>query len=951
MDAAPPGPAARLAVSLLAASVIALGVAVMLGWVLRLPTLVQLLPGYSAMAFVTALDFVALGLALLMRSVYPAGRRAIPILLAIAALGIGAATLAAYAIDAPLYIDFPALHAWLDNHPGRMAPNTALAFVFGAVATLLLLSGDRVLVGTLTLILSFIVGLMGLVGIAGYELRPELLYGWNINVRMALHTATGFILLGSGIGVEAYRRGLLPEYFGHRPDIKIGLIGGALLAGATVIAGLSAFVALQRQTEDTLARGMDLALDNRIALIEAEVERGITGAVLITTHPIVRESLARLRTAPNHAEALRLLRETAFSFLPYGLSAVRLDDHRGREIANRGAWSNPTLTVRLTTAAEADLVWHDRELRLRVRVPVADAGVRLGTLLIERPLFAITAMLNDVIDLGATAEMVLCAERRGRIRCFPSKLQPEVFEVPYAIGGQRLPVSYALAGERGSIITGDYRQQNVLAIYAPVAALGLATVLKVDTVELYRPVRAQLERAIIMLIVLTIAGIVLLRIALLPLVRRMVESESRVRGAFEALNERETRLRAVMDATPDAMVISSTDGRITLVNAQAEQLFGYDRTEMIGQPVELLQPERYRNTHVTHRQRYTDGPRTRPMGDRLELFGRRKDGTEFPIEIGLSPVKTPDGLMIISAVRDITARKQAQEALRASEERFRALARNAPVGIFVTDRDGHCTYVNEHWTRITGQSHDDAVGFGWTRVVHPGDRERLLMEWRSTSQRGDKFTSEYRVVTSDGHNVWVLVGAVPVHDAAGVGSGYIGTVMDISGRKRAEETIRELSLIDELTGLRNRRGFQTLADVELNLARRQGRGLWLFYADLDGMKIINDTFGHTVGDQALKDTAGVLRKTFRDTDVLARLGGDEFAVLSLETKLMAPDAVLARLRANIDAYNRSAARPYQLSISIGAVRFDPEKHAGLDQLLADGDAKMYGVKRGAGIAR
>ena len=165
-------------------------------------------------------------------------------------------------------------------------------------------------------------------------------------------------------------------------------------------------------------------------------------------------------------------------------------------------------------------------------------------------------------------------------------------------------------------------------------------------------------------------------------------------------------------------------------------------------------------------------------------------------------------------------------------------------------------------------------------------------------------------------------------------------------RHRLISALRSLSLIDDLTGLYNRRGFTDLGEQYLKLSRRAARGIALVYVDLDRFKTINDTLGHHVGDRALLKLSDILKASFRRSDIIARMGGDEFAVLAVEATGDGASVLLQRLRERIEDFNQSHREPYQLMVSIGMARHDGDDRVRLEDLLAQADAAMYEEKRG-----
>jgi len=194
-------------------------------------------------------------------------------------------------------------------------------------------------------------------------------------------------------------------------------------------------------------------------------------------------------------------------------------------------------------------------------------------------------------------------------------------------------------------------------------------------------------------------------------------------------------------------------------------------------------------------------------------------------------------------------------------------------------------------------------------------------------------------------NKYLHIKALPRFNDEGELIGLVHVVSDITNKKRFEDDLRKMTITDELTGIFNRRGFFTLAEQQLKVAKREKKRATIIYADLDGFKDINDKCGHEQGDNALIETADLLKESFRESDIIGRIGGDEFVIMVTETTETSIKTLTTRLKANIDASNMRAGKPYHLSLSIGMSRYDPETPCSLDELVSRADKMMYQHKR------
>lgn len=283
----------------------------------------------------------------------------------------------------------------------------------------------------------------------------------------------------------------------------------------------------------------------------------------------------------------------------------------------------------------------------------------------------------------------------------------------------------------------------------------------------------------------------------------------------------------------------------------------------------------------------------------------------------------------------------AKTELMKSEAKYRSLVESTDDSIYLIDRDYRYIFINKKHLLRLGVSEEEIIGKTYGEFHSPEETRVFIENVNSVFETGNSLQHEHR---SERDGRYFLRTLSPVKDQEGNVIAVSVISKNITDIKRMEYEFRKLSLTDELTGLYNRRGFLTLAIQQLKMANRFNGEVCLFYMDLDDLKLINDRFGHKEGDVALIEISNVLKRTFRESDIIARIGGDEFAVLAIGTTDSCEE-IVSRLETNLKVANTLVERGYALSLSIGTSHCNPQNPISIEELLIQADKAMYEKKR------
>lgn len=277
------------------------------------------------------------------------------------------------------------------------------------------------------------------------------------------------------------------------------------------------------------------------------------------------------------------------------------------------------------------------------------------------------------------------------------------------------------------------------------------------------------------------------------------------------------------------------------------------------------------------------------------------------------------------------------------EERYRHLVEGTHGLICTHDLEGNLLTINPSACRTLGYECGELIGRNLCDLIVPSRREffPIFLERINVKEADQGLllleARDGRELVFQYHNIKITKNVAEPY--------VLGHAYDITEITQLQAKLTELTVTDDLTGLNNRRGFHDRARDRMSLARRFKENLMLIFADVDGLKKINDRLGHAAGSELIIDTGEILKDSFRQSDVIARWGGDEFVILLARASDTTPDVIIERVHQKISDFNITAKRPYKLSVSLGIVHVDPEAGLTLEQIIANADTSMYEQKR------
>lgn len=407
-----------------------------------------------------------------------------------------------------------------------------------------------------------------------------------------------------------------------------------------------------------------------------------------------------------------------------------------------------------------------------------------------------------------------------------------------------------------------------------------------------------------------------------------LHEEVRVRAAAEAkLQASEEQFRSLAQSANDAIISCDRFGTITFCNPAAKTIFGYSEN-MAGMSIQALMPERFRAAHQQGFDAYAETGASRVIGKTVELIGLRGDGSEFPMDLSLAAWVTSEGQFFTSVIRDISARKQAEERLFREKELAQVTLSSIADAVITTDAVGRIQFLNPMAAQLSGWEEQEALESPFSEIfklVSASAREPLgdVIDNALRTQRSFAMSDDLVLISRDGEESLIQLSAAPIVAREGTINGVVIVCHNVTETRALTARLVHQASHDALTGLHNRAYFEEAISAALHRARNGGQESTLLYLDLDQFKVINDSCSHMAGDELLRQIAKLVAGISRRADTVARLGGDEFGVLLNDCALEDANRIAFGLTSALSDFRFNwHDKLFSVTASIGLVSID-----------------------------
>lgn len=539
-------------------------------------------------------------------------------------------------------------------------------------------------------------------GLAGHLMALELLYRVASHNQVPMSTAVALLVLGAGIW---QLRDRVPVDRTRDPQWLERRITYRAITALTLVAvggGIAGFVAMRETFEKSVLQAMEQSARTYALALDDALRSSLALSAAAGDGPALAQAMARLNAAPRDTQASEQLDAQTADFLVGGVDGVRFLDARGHLLRSAGLFLGDSARsiepLDMDGSQHAELRWNAGYV-LRTLVPVRQGGAVVGQVVMEQKLRLFDRLMDQMRRSTESADAVICSRRADVAACAPSRLYTAPFTVPLwtAAGKPSLPISLALLGQSGVSYARDLRGVPVAAGYSPIGSYGLGLVLKTDVTTLYAPLRGQLHLIALSVLGLVAAGTWALRGRVQPLLATLVQEQQRTAD--------------ILGTAGDAFIAVGADGRVTDWNPEAARMFGWSAAEAIGRDmVALIGPRIPPHAPLTAHAQLLDLGRSLAAGRPAELLGRHRNGTEVPVEMMMAVQSTASGPVANAFLRDIRARREAEQRLARTEQRLRDVLCNLPAVVCHFDARQRCLFANDYALQSRGLIERPQVG-------------------------------------------------------------------------------------------------------------------------------------------------------------------------------------------------------------------------------------------------